>query len=277
MARTSGSAARQDAPELERMRETAQAVERAVVEAIERGDFDEAYRIAPGAPDAQQHVALMDRIGRAKANAEAGEGAGADDGDEAPDTDDESAGAGEFNIAVPRMFTLRHVRGKLLHLNIGTEQHGAAIISRADLKLQVHRPSDALDMFHPAMRELFYKSDDPQDLADQTHDAPNLRLPSLDTLVWKRKLVGATVTLHFGLGGKSDLVLHSAKVDTFKIDPEEGGTVVLTFTAKCLNPGADVVGKVSTLVKCEVELSVIPPDTGWESDQEIAGDDEEDE
>ncbi len=256
---------------MSRKSEQAKQIERAVADAILAGDFDLAARTAAGHPDAAQHLELMKQIDAARRGPP-----GATDAA----TEDQSApgngSASGSDAASPPIvgFHLRRARASLAHVNVRAEKHGAEQVPCVDVKFATIQPSDVLDRFDPSLRDLlFHKSTSPQDLADQAHDSPNLRLPDLDPIGWRRKLVGATVTIHYGIDDRSAIVLDGCAVDGFKIAPQEGGTVVVTFTAKATRPAGDAIGKIGLLVKHEIEVSVVPPAAGWHVEPD---DDDED-
>lgn len=259
--------ARNDAPELVRMREQAEAVEKAADEAIARGDLDEADRIADGHPDAAGTIAIRDRIAAARADASAAP----DAGDDLPLEGDEPEDAPSY-----RAFFLNRARAKVVHLNVRAERHGNDEVTCIDVKIETNLAATALSMFDEALRPLlFWKSGDPLDLADATNDAPNLRFPDLAPLKWKRDLVGAGATVHYGIDDRSAIVLDGAVVTDFELAPKEGGTVVVTFKVKAKRPSETAIGRLGLLVKREVDVTIAPPDVGWHVEPDP--DDEEEE
>lgn len=75
---------------------------------------------------------------------------------------------------------------------------------------------------------------------------------------WDHEIVGATLIVHYGTGGKSDIVLEDCTIDGFVLEAMEGGSVVITFRAKC-NPDEKAVGKLSRLMGGEIEFSLSSP------------------
>lgn len=262
--------ARQDAPELARMREQSAAVETAVDDAITAGDFDAAYRLAPGHPDAAGHVMLMARIRDAQEAAK----------DDAPLTPAEAKAALEGIGTKPagivptgdgpswRAFNLAAREVAFKNLNLRTETHGTEQVPAADLKFEVNLDGAHLAMFSPWLPSvLFYRSDDDQDLADASHPAPNLRLAKLAPLTWRGEVIGARVTVHRGTSETSWIVFETADVVRFKIAPKEGGQALVTFTVQVSRVEPEHVAHLLPLLKGTVTLSVAPPETGWASDE----------
>lgn len=123
-------------------------------------------------------------------------------------------------------------------------------------------PSELLAGFDPTLRAcLFHKSGAiTHDLADREHDAPDVRFPSvIYPLKLKESWEGATVTIHKGLGGKSDLVLNDAAITTFAVTPKNGGTFILEFTSRSKPEQSMAFGKLADMLKTDVTISLAPP------------------
>ncbi len=83
-----------------------------------------------------------------------------------------------FAMFARQMFALANFPAKLTSFNPRAEIHGNETQPAADLKFETNVPSSVLDAFDPALRRfLYHKADDAGDLANQAHDAPNLRIP----------------------------------------------------------------------------------------------------
>jgi hypothetical protein len=163
------------------------------------------------------------------------------------------------------MLELDHQTGQFLNFNLRPEKHGEENVPGADLKINITVPNDILSEFHPTLKAAFYRAPHPgeEDLVDQAADGPAqlTRLTfgnKLHAFKWDDEIVGATFTVHYGTSGKSDIVLGDATVDSFHIEPMDGGSVTLTFRVKC-NPDEKAVGKLSTLMGNEIEFSIEPP------------------
>lgn len=167
-------------------------------------------------------------------------------------------------------FTLNKQKCKLLSFNPRAEVHGQDCVPAADLKIEVSLPNDDLAEFHPALKALLYHYDsqiagDLVDAAKKDEDAnyaPHLRMGKLGLpLKWEDEMIGAGVTVHYGTGGKSDIVLDTANVNGFSIDPQQGGTVIVTFRVQG-HPDEKQSGKLCQMVQQDIELTLTPPDAG---------------
>lgn len=166
-------------------------------------------------------------------------------------------------------FTLKDQKVLLVHLNTRAENHGEEVQSAADLKLRVDLTNDRLDDFDPNLKSFLYYFDKEReaDLADQANDAPHIRVPSLGLpLKWTAEMTGAMLTVHHGIGGRSDLVLKDTKVNAFQILPREGGTIEITLRVQC-HPDEKQFGRLSQMLKKEVQVSIEAQSENEEQEQ----------
>ncbi len=164
-------------------------------------------------------------------------------------------------------FALHEQKCRLLSFNPRAEHHGEETVPAADLKIEVALANDELAMFHPALKSLLYHYDsqiagDLVDVAKKDEDknySPHLRMQKLVTpLKWDDAITGATVRIHYGATGR-DIVLTTADVNNFTIDPQQGGTVMVGFRVQA-KPDEKQSGKLCTMVQTDIELSIEPPE-----------------
>lgn len=138
-----------------------------------------------------------------------------------------------------------------------------------EVDVELNMPSELLPMFDPTLRSmLFHKNGAVQhDLASQTHDAPDVRYPKMKfPLVWESRIEGATFTVHKGLGGVSDLVLGEASIKNFRLTPMEGGTVAVAFNVRAKPAAESAFGRLATMLKSDVSISLELQDEGGDND-----------
>lgn len=167
------------------------------------------------------------------------------------------------------MLELEYQAGQFVNFNLRPEMHGGESVPGADLKIQITASNDILSEFHPSLKASFYRAPHPgeMDMVDQAQAeegqaAALTRLAfgnKLHAFKWNDEIVGATFTVHYGTGGKSDIVLDDCTVDTFVIEPLDGGSCTVTFRVKC-NPDEKAVGKLSRLMGNEIEFTLVPPE-----------------
>ncbi len=159
------------------------------------------------------------------------------------------------------MFELTRTKMKLSSVNPRAEIHGEERKPACDLKFEVTCGNDVLIDFHPELRGMLFKKDEQPDLVDQANPEAltALRFPRLGTLKYDWEGVGYKLTIDYGIGGKSDIVLGECQVDSMRIDPMNGGSVRLGFRVIC-HPESKQMGQLCELIQQDIEVSVTPPE-----------------
>lgn len=160
------------------------------------------------------------------------------------------------------MFSLEKQKAKLANLNLRAELHGEEHVTAADLTIKATVSNDTLSEFHPSLKSAFYqKGDEAQgELIDDPGHLPAIKFPNLgQPLKWDQTFEGYETTVHFGIGGPSDVVLTDCKVDSFKFDCKDGGSIEIMFRIQA-HPSAEQIGKLSGLIQNDIELSLLPPE-----------------
>jgi hypothetical protein len=160
------------------------------------------------------------------------------------------------------MFSLQNQKAKLVNLNLRAEMHGEDHKTAADLTIEVTVSNDTLSEFHPSLKSsIYHKGDAAQQelLKDEGHH-PALRFPNLSMpLKWDSELNGYQAIVHYGIGGKSDVVLNECQVDGFRFDCKEGGSVAIKYRV-IAHPSPEQVGVLSGLIQNEIDMSLLPPE-----------------
>lgn len=166
------------------------------------------------------------------------------------------------------MFQLDDQPAKILHFSPRAEKHGEDNQLAGDLKIQIKAANDILTAFDPALRDMLYHR--AEGVADQgeidgfeASDKPNLRCAKLGPLSLTTELVGYEMTVPYGLGGKSDVVLSEVKVNHFRAECHEGGTVTLTFRCQ-FTCDESQAGRLCALIGGEVEVDLGPSEEAQE-------------
>jgi hypothetical protein len=117
-----------------------------------------------------------------------------------------------------------------------------------------------LKQFSSELGDFLYKKPDDPDLAEQADPeaATQPRFPKMGAIKWDFEGTGYKVTVDYGLGGESDIVLHDCKVDKFVFDPQNGGTVITGFRIIC-HPDSDQVGLLCDRIQQDIEITIEPP------------------
>jgi hypothetical protein len=171
------------------------------------------------------------------------------------------------------MFDLPKQKAKLASVNLRAELHGEDKKPAVDLKIEAACANDTLIHFHPELRQMLFKKveQNEADLVDQADPEAltALRFAKMGALKWDQEYVGYTATIDYGLGGASDIALEDCSVDGFRFEPQQGGSVLITFRIIC-HPSSDDIGRLSQLIQRDIELTVTPPEPT--TVQELFGD-----
>lgn len=153
------------------------------------------------------------------------------------------------------------------NVNVRSELHGDEHVPAADISFKLTTSNGILSKFDGQLRGMLYEAvkDANTDQAEldgveAVSDLPKLRSVHLEQpLRLKNEYVGYTLTIDRGLGGSSNIVLGECAVNKIKAECNEGGSVDLMFRAQASKLDADVLGKLATLIGCEVSITLTPP------------------
>ncbi len=159
----------------------------------------------------------------------------------------------------------------LENVNARSELHGEERTPAGDIKISVEVHNNTLAHFHPSLKSALYFNDSarPKDLAEQGLEErpdhlPHLRMPNLEApLKWRDEMTGGTLTVHYGIGGQSDLVFQDVRVNNFQLTPKEGGTVEISMRIQA-HPDEAQFGKLcgGGLIQSQIEVSLKAPEPG---------------
>lgn len=171
------------------------------------------------------------------------------------------------------MFSLQEKVVQFLHMNTRDEKHGDEDVTAHDLKFRFDMTNAELSMFSDRLLDALYMPED--DGPDLLGDAPLTRLrlgTGVEEIHWTSgELVGATVILHYGVD--TELRFGGAKVNGYRLEPKEGGTVSVTFRAQ-INPDRDKIAHESGLLtemrsRGVATITVEPPAAKAEGDPDL--------
>lgn len=168
------------------------------------------------------------------------------------------------------MLDLDRQTGQLVNMNLRAEKHGDENVTGVDLQISIRVSNDVLSEFHPSLKASFYRAPDPGEMdMVETADAENATLAltrlafgsKVGAIKWNEEFTNATTTVHYGTGGKSDIVLDDTTIDKFVFELMDGGTVMITFRVKC-TPDEKQIAKLAGLIGGEIEFSLTSGDGG---------------
>ena len=165
------------------------------------------------------------------------------------------------------MFSLIQNPVRLEHVNPRMEKHGDDHVPACDLKISFRASNDVLSEFDPSLKSSLYARPDDPDLADEPGYLPVLRFPLMGKVKWGKEFAGYSLTYHAGIDERSDIKLDLVDLDRFGFVCMEGGTVEVSFRAKCA-PDAKVIGALCGVMQSEISVTLMPPAGGYDSEDE---------
>jgi hypothetical protein len=159
------------------------------------------------------------------------------------------------------MFELKDQTVKLASINPRAEIHGEERVPAFDLKIEAQLSSDVLIYFHSQLRSMLYQKNDTPDLIEQSDPEAltALRFPKMAAFKWEWEGTGYTVTVDYGMGGDSNIVLADCKIDGLRINPMHGGTVGISFRVIC-KPKTGDVGLLCDMIQQNIDITLEPPE-----------------
>jgi hypothetical protein len=155
-------------------------------------------------------------------------------------------------------FSLKETECRIMNVNSRAETHGDQRKPAADVKLKCMLPNAELKQFDKALVDLFYEKAT-KGQADM-HSATQLRYPQLKTPIgWEDEVIGGELTVHRGISSKSNIEIKGCIINGFTIEPIEGGSIGVIFTAKFHPESEDQIGKLCMLNGQDVIVSVVSP------------------
>lgn len=161
---------------------------------------------------------------------------------------------------------------KLTSVNVRSELHGKEHVPAVDLRLSFDASNGILSQFDGWLLTALYHRAKPADPAkdaqgtldgvEEVSDVPDLRMPLLTPPIkWSKEYSGYELTLDYGMGGKSNVVLVDCEVNSIAFEPKQGGTVTTTMRVQCSKGLTEkMLGKLATLVQHDVAILLTPPE-----------------
>jgi hypothetical protein len=176
---------------------------------------------------------------------------------------------------VRAVFEIEEGACTLTSKNERLEKHGDEEVLACDLGFEFKTDNGVLACFAAALKSSIYQKGNgaQAELVEDAAHMTSLRFPQLGPLKWEGSdLEGATVTLHMATGKKGDVVLSGVKANKFRLECQEGGTVIVRFRVQ-VSPLDDAVsGRLSKAYANRIcTLSLTAPQPSAEVLSEAAG------
>lgn len=180
----------------------------------------------------------------------------------------EGAGA----AAVRAVFEIEEGQCVLGHKSERLEKHGNEDVLAGDLQFEFKTDNGILACFAPSLKSALYEKAGAQgELVEDVDHMTHLRFPGMGVIKWTgADLEGASVTVHAATGKKGEIVLSGCKVNKLRLEPQEGGTVIVRFRVQVSPLDEGVSGKLSKVYANKIcTLSVTPPQPSDEVQKDL--------
>jgi hypothetical protein len=185
------------------------------------------------------------------------------------------AGAAGITDEVP-MFQIEKHEASIANVNQRIQRHGEERQLAADIKFVLSVANDALDSFDPTLRADLFRAPakgEQQELPQVGGSGLTaVKHPALEPLKLNHELTGYELHIAGLLEAGDPIVLVDVKLKRFVIEPKEGGSIAMTFTASA-EVDADEISELSeAFVREDVLLTLVPPKRAGSS-EDLSGDD----
>lgn len=151
---------------------------------------------------------------------------------------------------------------KLATLTPRSETHGDDNVPAVSLRLELTVPNTILDTIDPKLREALFKPkpDAEPELPDIEASTPILRCNSIDRVTLPTKHEGWTLAVDDGIDESQPSTFGGCKVDTFSVEPLQGGSIVLRFRVGTSDLDAAKSGMLGMHVGQQIWITLTPPE-----------------
>lgn len=141
------------------------------------------------------------------------------------------------------------------------EHHGEEIVVALSMRLEVTGPNTLLDSLSPKLRHALYEAVEGQEqLPGVEASTPLLRFNAFDHHSLKASFEGWTLKVAHGVDEDEPIALGGAKVDAFRIEAMQGGTVKLSFRVGTNDISSEEIGLLCGKLGSEVSITLHAPE-----------------
>lgn len=146
------------------------------------------------------------------------------------------------------------------HVTKRTEFHGDDEVHVKDLTWKIESANTLLDLINPALRPALYKHAGTKPLPGMEDTTPELRCSLLEgPFALKYEGAGYLLTVMYGEVTEDRIELGGAQLAKLKVDPKEGGTIVLIFRTSHMGLSMTEMGRLDTFDGKELQILLAPP------------------
>lgn len=160
------------------------------------------------------------------------------------------------------MFQLQQHEAAIANVNQRIERHGDERELAADIKFTTSAGNALLDEFDKGLKEALFRKPgkgEQQDLPIGDNPLTAVKFPSLEPLKLAYEFTGYELQIDGLLEGTESIVMVDVKLKKFVIEPKEGGSVELSFTASAGVSPDELAELSNALIREDVLLTLTPP------------------
>lgn len=141
-----------------------------------------------------------------------------------------------------------------------TEAHGDERVPAVSIGLEMTVPNTMLDLIDASIRHALYKAVEGQDeLPGVDPSTPVLRCNSFDQVALTTAHEGWTLKVDDGIDDTQPMTFGGCKVDKFKVEAKQGGSVELRFRVGTSDIDAERLGKLGMHNGGSIWITLTPP------------------
>lgn len=162
-------------------------------------------------------------------------------------------------------FELTRQPAQLCAVTPRIEKHGDESVQAVSLGLRITAPNTLLDVLSPGLMAQLYKPVEEGAPGQQQIEGteitamPLLRTRFIEKLQLKGELVGWSITIDYGIDDTSAITMSECKVDKFRVEPHEGGSVDLFLRVGTSDLDEDSAGRLMMLLGSEITVTLQAP------------------
>lgn len=153
-------------------------------------------------------------------------------------------------------FTQAHVAS----VSNRVEKHGDEDVPAITIAVEITTANTLLDRIDPSIRHALYKAvDDQPTLEGVEISTPVLRCNAFDTIALTTSHEGWRLMIDDGIDDTVPMAFSRVKVDKFRVDAKQGGSIVLKLRMGTSDVDAERMGKLGMHNGQDIWLKLLPP------------------
>lgn len=160
------------------------------------------------------------------------------------------------------MFQLTEfVQATITSLTTRTEAHGDDRVPAVTVGIKIECANTVLDQIDPSIRHALYKAVDDQALIDGVEPVtPVLRCNAFDSIALITAHEGWTLLVDDNIEEENPMEFGACKIDKFRVDAKQGGSIVLSFRCGTSDVDAERLGALGMHNGQDIWIKLLAPE-----------------